>query len=125
MLANEFASLLFLAAGDPEVASEVISWENDDLFESIPLDTRVGEGTADVLLPKNDKIPPDFLSTDTGFDSRFSSGSTVFHPAGMSSFGISTLLLTEISHAARLFAVKRCDMGLLRAIGRFFDSLRL
>ena len=125
LFANELVSLLFLVVADPEGLLGGTSWVSDDLFESTPAGVRVGEGAVEALLLKNDKIPPVFFSIGTGFESCFSSGSTVFHPGGISSFGVSILFLTDNSHAARLFAVKRWDIGLLRTMGRFLDNLRL
>lgn len=128
LLDREVTSVLLLAAVDSVVASEDASRESDeDLFESLLADTGAGldEGTTDALLPKNDRRPPDLFSTSAGFASCFTSGSAIFHPAGISSFWTSTLLFTDSSHAARLLAVNKCDIGLCRTMGRFFDSFTL
>lgn len=126
LLDKEATSLLFLLALEIEAESEVTSRESDDLLESVPPGAATGEPVdEDVLLLKNEKIPVDRFSIVAVLASFFCSGSTAFHPAGISSFMTSVLVFTESSHAARLLAVKRCDRGLLRTIGRFFDSLIL
>ena len=100
--------------------------DNEDLLVSDRTGVDGCGGVPVERLPRKERNPPDFFSTAAAFEVCSSAiGSIVLHPGGMSSLEVTTVFLIESSQAARFLAKKRCDIGLLRTIGRFLVNFKL